>query len=201
MASCSHALRSVAVRVSASIAVGAARLRFLSDSSTGRDPVPTPAFASAQELIGYPVVHLTVSSGQPEPLLFAYLEQVAPDGKARVLGFGRLAAAYRKEGRAPYDTMGLPWHTGLTADHAPLMAGKPVEMAFALTPTAKVIPAGQRLRLVVTGADPRQRNLAQIRIDPPPTLRLHLRRGASARLELPLRNVGESRVAGGKGFP
>ena len=149
----------------------------------------TPALATTQELIGFPLLHLTVSSDRSEPLLFAYLEQVAPDGKAKVLAFGRLAASYRKEGSAPYDTMGLPWHTGLTADHSPLVPGKPVQMAFALTPTARIIPAGQRLRLVVTGADPRQRNLAQIRLDPPPMIRIEVGRGSVSRLELPLRNT------------
>ena len=148
-----------------------------------------PALTEAQELIGFPVVHLTVSADRPEPLLFAYLEQVAPDGKAQVLAFGRLAAAYRKDGKAPYDTMGLPWHTGLAADHAPLQPGKAVQLSFALTPTARIIPAGHRLRLVVTGADPRQRNLAQIRLDPPPTIRIEVGRGSTSRLELPLRNV------------
>ncbi|HVY64673.1 MAG TPA: CocE/NonD family hydrolase [Gammaproteobacteria bacterium] len=145
-----------------------------------------------QDLVGYPVMHLRVGSDRPEPLLFAYLEQLAPDGKAEVIAFGRLAAAYRKTGAAPYATLGLPWHTGLAADYAPLKAGQDVELSFALTPAARVIPAGQRLRVVITGADPRQRNLEQIRVDPPPTISVLLGGRSGSRIDLPLRAHSDS---------
>jgi len=51
-----------------------------------------------------------------EPRLFAYLEELAPDDTVTVLAFGRLAGAYRTEAEAPYDTLGLPWHTGVESD-------------------------------------------------------------------------------------
>jgi uncharacterized protein len=73
-----------------------------------------------EALIGYPIVNLMITSDQPEPVVFAYLEKLAPDGTASVIAFGRLGAGYRKTGEAPYDTLGLPWHTGLEADYAPL---------------------------------------------------------------------------------
>jgi predicted acyl esterase len=145
-------------------------------------PLPT-----AQQLVGFPVLHLQVAADRPEPLLFGYLELLSPAGEARVLSFGRLGAAYRKTGVAPYFVAGLPWHTGLAADYAPLTPGRGVAMAFALTPASQVIPPGYRLRLVVTGADPRQRNLNQIRLDPPPTIQLSLGGRDGSRLELPLR--------------
>ncbi len=137
-------------------------------------------------LIGYPVVHLTVTADQPEPVVFAYLEKVALDGSAEVLAFGRLGAAYRQTGEAPYDTLGLPWHTGLEADHAPLAADEEARLSFALTPTSEVVEAGHRLRLVVTGADPRQRNLVDIRIDPAPNIALVLGGSSGSRVDLPL---------------
>jgi predicted acyl esterase len=143
-------------------------------------------------LVGYSIVHLAVSSDRPEPLLFAYLEQLAPDDTVTVLAFGRLAAAYRKTGEAPYDTLGLPWHTGLAADYAPVQADRESLLSFSLTPTARVIPAGHRLRLVVTGADPRQRNLEQIRLDPPPQIALTLGGTTGGRIELPLRPRSEA---------
>lgn len=49
-----------------------------------------------------------------------------------------------------------------------------------------VVPVGHRLRFVVTGADPRQRNLKQIRQDPAPTIRLALGGANGSRIELPL---------------
>jgi len=142
--------------------------------------------ARTHTLIGYPVVHLNVTADQPEPILFAYLETLAADGTASVIAFGRLGAAYRKTGDAPYDTLGLPWHTGLAADYAPLAPNEEAELSFALTPTSEIIEAGQRLRLVVTGADPRQRNLADVRIDPAPNIALILGGADGSRVELPL---------------
>jgi putative CocE/NonD family hydrolase len=144
------------------------------------------ALDGPRELVGFPVMRLRVASNDPEPLLFAYLEQVSPDGSADVLAFGRLAAAYRRTGKAPYDTLGLPWITGLSADHVPLSPGREVDLEFALTPVARVISAGSRLRVVVTGADPRQRNLAELRKEPPPRIRVASGRNASW-IDLPLR--------------
>lgn len=147
--------------------------------------------ANAHRLVGYPIVHLTVSADGPEPVLFAYLEQLAPDGGVSVVAFGRLAAAYRATGRAPYDTLGLPWHTGRAEDYAPLETGKPVRLSFSLTPAARIVPAGHRLRLVVTGADPRQRNLADIRVDPAPEITVHFGGDESTRIDLPLQPLAQ----------
>ena len=160
---------------------------FWVDSQDGRGlSFSSAALDVAQALVGFPVVHLPLRADQPEPVLFAYLEELAADGSVTVLGFGRLAAAYRKPGEAPYDTLGLPWPTGLAADHAPLAPDEEVLLSFALTPVSRVIPAGHRLRLVITGADPRQRNLADIRIDPPPRISLTLGGRSGARIELPI---------------
>ena len=145
-----------------------------------------PPLQSPQRLVGFPVVHLRVASDRPEPLLFAYLEQVNVDGSTTVLAFGRQAAAMRKTGKAPYDTLGLPWMTGLAADFAPLAPGKTVEVDFPLTAVSRVVPAGARLRLVVTGADPRQRNLAQLKLDPPPLITVETGGVAGSWVELPL---------------
>jgi putative CocE/NonD family hydrolase len=160
---------------------------FWAQSQHGRGlSFTSAALPAAQELVGFPVMRLRVASSDPEPLLFAYLEQIGPDGSVDVLAFGRLAAAYRKTGKAPYDTLGLPWITGLAADHAPLAPESEVELDFALTPVARVISAGSRLRVVITGADPRQRNLADIRKNPPPRIRVFSGRNGSW-IELPLR--------------
>lgn len=160
---------------------------FWVDSQDGRGlSFTSEPLTEDQALIGYPVVNLTVTSDQPEPILFAYLEDLAPDGMPAVIAFGRLGAAYRKTGAAPYDTLGLPWHTGLEADYAPLMPGTAVQLSFALTPTSQVVQSGHRLRLVVTGADPRQRNLKEIRTDPPPRIALVLGGSAGGRIELPM---------------
>ena len=137
-----------------------------------------------QVLEGAPVVDLRVAADRTEARVFAYLEDLSPDGKSEVVSFGRLLASQRALGKPSYDTLGMPWQSGLRAEAQPLVPGKVVQMRFALTPTARVIKAGHRLRLVVTGADPRQRNLAELREDPAP--RLTLERG-NAVVEVPLR--------------
>lgn len=150
-----------------------------------------PALASDRALIGFPIIQLRLAADRAEARVFAYLEDVAPDGKATVVAFGRLAASQRKLAVAPYDTLGLPWPSGRIADARPLTPGEPVELRFALTPAARIFHAGHRLRVTITGADPRQRNLAELREDPPPRIEVLLGGDAASRIELPLLAPGE----------
>lgn len=142
--------------------------------------------ANDLHLEGYPIAELTVAADRDDINVFVYLEEQAADGSVSVLSNGRLAASYRATADAPYDTLGLPWHPGRARDHQPLTPGVPVELDIAMLPVSRIVPAGSRLRFVVTGADPRQRNLADIRQDPPPVMTLTLG-GDSARVSLPVR--------------
>lgn len=98
-----------------------------------------------------------MASSQPDQAVFVYLEDLAPDGTATVVTEGRLKASLRATQRPPYDFLGLPWHRSLEADHEPLRAGEPVPLHFDLLPLSHVFKAGHRLRVVVSGNDPRQR--------------------------------------------
>jgi uncharacterized protein len=146
----------------------------------------TAPLSKPMRLVGYPVVHFTVSADKPDANVFAYLDQVGPDDKAEVIAFGRLALSHRQTAKARFDNMGLPWHSGYARDVAPLPVGRRAQLAFDLTPVSRVIPAGSRLRVVVTGADPRQRNLAQIKQTPSPQITLHLGGAQGSRIELPV---------------
>lgn len=119
--------------------------------------------ATDAEIEGYPVVHLTVSLDASDADVFAYLEDVDGSGQATVLSHGRLAASHRKISVAPYNHLGLPYHSGLKADVSPVTPDRPVSLAFALSPRAYTVAAGHRLRVTVAGADSRQRNIAAIR--------------------------------------
>ena len=143
----------------------------------------TPPLGADVTIAGYPVVGLTVVSDQPAGTLFVYLEEVAPDGKAENVAFGRLALAHRKLSSAPYDNLGLPWHSSRSADVLPVKPGAPYALRIALSPTAKRFRAGYRLRLSIRGADPRQRNIAEIRRDPPE--RISVKFGSGTRIEIP----------------
>jgi len=138
------------------------------------------------KLIGYPIARLAVSSDNPKADVFVYLDQVKPDGKSEVISFGRLKLAHRKLAQAPYETLGLPWHSGLAKDVSPPRPGETVSLSIAMTPVSLVVPKGDRLRLVVAGADPRQRNLKDIKLDPAPHVTVHVGGRDGSRVDLPL---------------
>jgi putative CocE/NonD family hydrolase len=151
-----------------------------------------PTFTSAPlqealQLEGYPVVHLKLSADREDANVFVYLEEVDTEGEASVLAMGRLAAGYRKLAEAPFDTLGLPWHPGTEADYQPLVPGEPVSLDLSLVPVSRIVSTGHQLRVVVTGADRRQRNLDQIRQDPPPQLTLWFGGDDGSRISLPVR--------------
>ena len=146
----------------------------------------SPPLEAPLTLIGFPVSHLAATSTQPEADLFVYLDLVAAYGSAQVISFGRLKLAQRKLAQAPYETLGTPWHSGRAADAIGLEPGEPAYLSIAMTPVSRVVPAGARLRFTVAGADPRQRNLQDIRLTPAPVIGL-LRGGPDpSRIELPL---------------
>lgn len=138
------------------------------------------------EVIGYPVANITVSADRPDANVFVYLEEVDAKGVAQVISFGRLKLSHGKLSPAPYDNLGLPWHSGRTADVVEPKAGEDVSLSIAMAPVSRVIPAGTKLRFLVTGADPRQRNLSEIARAPAP--RISVKRGwqSGARIDLPL---------------
>ncbi|WP_439533539.1 CocE/NonD family hydrolase, partial [Polymorphobacter sp.] len=121
----------------------------------------TAPFVDDVEITGHPVVKLRVASTATDGDFFAYLEEVGIDGKAVVRSHGRLRASHRKLGTAPFDTLGLPWHRSFREDYTPLEPGQPVSLEFDMLPTSTIVKKGMKLRLVIAGADPRQR------MDPP----------------------------------
>jgi uncharacterized protein len=143
----------------------------------------SPPLAEDVTVTGHPIVFLRISSDQPGGNVFVYLEEVTPEGTADNVSFGRLALWNRKLAEAPYDNLGLPWHSGLSTDTQPVTPGEAYPLEIALLPTSRVFRAGHRLRVSIRGADPRQRNIAELRRDPPETLSVTL--GAGSRIDLP----------------
>jgi putative CocE/NonD family hydrolase len=112
--------------------------------------------AAAGTVVGHPVASLWITADAPDANLFAYLEDVAPDGHVTVITEGRLKASLRKPGTAPWAMMGLPWHRGYAADAQPLEPGNPAELTFDLLPAAHRLEAGHRLQLSISGSDWRE---------------------------------------------
>ncbi len=137
-------------------------------------------------LAGFPIARLRLSVDRTDANVFAYIEDVAPDGEVTVVSFGRLAASHRQLSKAPYGNFDLPWHSGLSTEVQAMIPGQAELLEFSLLPNAWVFRAGHRLRLTITGADPRQRNLATFAEDPPPRISIWLGGAGGSSVAVPL---------------
>ncbi|MEO8308905.1 MAG: CocE/NonD family hydrolase [Pseudomonadota bacterium] len=117
-----------------------------------------------REITGHPVVQITLGSNADSTDVYAYLEDVAPDGSSLLVSEGQLRANFHRL-RPSKDMLPevsalrvqpvLPWHGYRKTDFdpAPFANGKVVRMEFDLMPTAWVFRAGHRIRLSLAGAD------------------------------------------------
>jgi putative CocE/NonD family hydrolase len=113
------------------------------------------------EVTGHPVLDVWVSSNQPETNLFAYLEDVAPDGKVVAITDARQQLSTRKEHQPPWRFLGLPWRRAFAEDHEPLKPGEAVRVRVDFLPVSYVFKAGHRIQVTVAGADYRERGRAE----------------------------------------
>ncbi|UCH07952.1 MAG: CocE/NonD family hydrolase, partial [Deltaproteobacteria bacterium] len=119
---------------------------------------------------GRPIVHLWISSDAQDLDVFVYLEEVDRKGKSNYITEGTLRASHRKLSHAPFNNLGLPYHSHYQSDLTPIPAGEPVELAFSLLPTSYQFPKGSRIRIAVVCAD--ADNFDTPVIDPAPKLQL-----------------------------
>jgi putative CocE/NonD family hydrolase len=117
----------------------------------------SPALTADTTVTGHPLLHVEIGASISEPRIFAYLEDVFPDGHAEVVTDARLALALRKTALPPWDNLGLPWHEAIEADQQPLLHGETVAADVAFLPISYMFPAGHKLRVAIAGADPRER--------------------------------------------
>jgi uncharacterized protein len=138
----------------------------LSLDGTGRRLQYTSAPLDADvEITGHPVVTLRIGSDTPNADVFAYLEDVPPEGEALLVTEGQLRANYPK--RVPIQQMldvparilpvrpALPWGGFGAADYLPdpFAGGRSQTLQFDLMPTSWVVKAGHRIRVSLAGAD------------------------------------------------
>lgn len=112
-------------------------------------------FATPMEVLGAPVVDLSVEAASEDPAFFAYLEDVAPDGRVTYITEGMLRAIHRRPAdpsTLPYDQGPAP-HSFRRADAQLVTPGERMQVRFALFPTAARIERGHRLRIAIAGAD------------------------------------------------
>jgi putative CocE/NonD family hydrolase len=146
-------------------------------SSTG------PVLRQAVEVTGNPLVSLWIASNRADANVFAYLEDVSPDGTVEVVTEGRLKASLRKTAISPWPLpAGVPWHRAYAEDAQPLTPGQPVQLEFAMMPTSWLFRPGHRIQITVTGADHRER----LRDPAPTTITLYGDKAHPARVTLPV---------------
>lgn len=110
---------------------------------------------AALEVTGHPVISFWMESEAPDVDVTAFLFDVAPDGTATTYQMlGRLRASHRAIAEAPYDNLGLPWHSFRSTDAAPIPAGEPVEITFDMLPMSYEFAEEHQIRLQLSFADP-----------------------------------------------
>jgi putative CocE/NonD family hydrolase len=144
----------------------------------------TAPLAQNTELTGHPIVHLWMSTNAPDLNFFAYLEDVAPDGKVSVITDGRLKASMRALATPPYSYFDLPYHRMFEEDRQFLKPGELAELVFDMLPLSRVFAQGHRLRITVTNADPREKDRDPI--SPAPTVNILRDRSHSSYVTLPV---------------
>ena len=103
---------------------------------------------------GHPILTLDFACDQPDACVFAYLEDIAPDGRRRYVTEGMLRALHRNGSeQSPTYRASWPLPSFRRADAAPLTPGEPVRLEIPLLPTAWSFPAGHRIGLRLAGAD------------------------------------------------
>jgi uncharacterized protein len=113
---------------------------------------------SDTEVTGSPVVDVWIAADRKDAHLFAYLEDIAPDGSVRVVTEGRLKASLRATATPNWKIPGdYPWHRSFVEDVQPLEPGKPVKLSFDMMPTSWLFKAGHRIQVTIRGADERER--------------------------------------------
>ena len=146
----------------------------------------SPAFDSAVELTGHPVVMLQVAATETDGAWYAYLEEVFPDGRVVYLTEGELRGVQRQVSPAtPPAAVFGPYHTFRRADAAPLPPGAPVELTFDLLPISTIIGAGHRLRIALAGHD--ADTFARIPAESTPTWRVYRSVERASYVAVPLR--------------
>jgi predicted acyl esterase len=100
------------------------------------------------------LLHLDFTCDQADACIFAYLEDIAPDGSAHYVTEGMLRALHRNlsEPSPTYRTT-WPYRAFTRAEAQPLVPDQPVIIDFALLPVSWQFPAGHRIGLAIAGAD------------------------------------------------
>jgi len=105
------------------------------------------------QITGHPTINLWVSSTETDGDFVATIQDVAPDGSISSYNVqGQLRASMRKLAEAPYNNLGLPYHSFMEADVTPLVPGEPTELVFKILPISMIFKEGHKIQLAISFA-------------------------------------------------
>ena len=105
------------------------------------------------EVTGHPIVRLFLSANATDGAVFAYLEDVRPNGEVRYVTEGEFRLIHRAVGTSPLPRDPVPFHSYLRADGRAIVPGEVTEVDFDLLPTSFLFRAGHAIRLAIAGVD------------------------------------------------
>jgi putative CocE/NonD family hydrolase len=143
----------------------------------------TAALTDDIEIAGHPIVHLWIECSADDIDLFAYLEELEPNGRSTYITDGCLRASHRRLNKPPHHRMGLPYHRSFAQDKE-LLPDEPCELVFDLYPTATLFEAGHRIRLSITCAD--HDNNQTPKVNPAPQVMVYRKPEMPSRILLPI---------------
>ena len=105
-------------------------------------------------VFGFPRVQLQVRSTTPDGAIYAYLEDVSPDGTARLITEGQLRLIHRKLASSnPVERSLRTPRSFARADAQPVIPGEVMLLEFDLIPTSTLFQQGHSIRLSLAGHD------------------------------------------------
>lgn len=150
---CLSGLRRIVMTIGAFASAGGQPSHLLSQKAS----FPARPLVAAVEVTGHGLVDIWIVADGSDASLFAYLDDVAPDGSVRVVTDGRLKASQRKPGEAPWAPPVVPWHRVQAEDVKPLQPNAPARLQFDLLSMSHVFAKGHRILLIIPGSDHRER--------------------------------------------
>ncbi|MCC8059261.1 MAG: CocE/NonD family hydrolase [Clostridiales bacterium] len=134
---------------------------------------------------GHPIVDLYFTSSGKNGDFFTFLLDLDEGGNSHIVSFGRLRASARLTKKAPYDTMGLPWHPCYENDtKMPSFEYGPVRLSIDMKPVSYIFQRGHRIQLAVTTSMSR---FQFYREEPEPIVTIHRDALYPSRITLPVK--------------
>ncbi|MCV9387361.1 CocE/NonD family hydrolase [Reichenbachiella ulvae] len=113
----------------------------------------TEALSEDVQVTGHPEMSLWISSTATDGDFVATIQDVAPDGSVSSYHIqGQLRASMRKQAEAPYNNLGLPYHSSNTSDEKLLVPGQPTLLEFPILPISMVFKTGHKIQLAISFA-------------------------------------------------